>query len=173
MSAKVRIAVIGTGMICNCAHLPAIDNLRKKGLAELVACADIRPEAAQETAARWGIPEWYADPQQMLDKHRGKLDIVAVCTPNLAHKTWSIAALQAGANVMCEKPLALTYRDAKEMFAVADACGKLLFPCQSRRWTNDMVFAKDAMEQAKIGKPYFADISFCRVTAFPPGACSI
>ena len=81
MSAKVRIAVIGTGMICNCAHMPAIDNLRKKGLAELVACADIRPEAARETAERWGIPEWYSDPQEMLDKHQGELDIVSVCTP--------------------------------------------------------------------------------------------
>ena len=108
MSEKFRIALIGTGMICNCAHLPAINNLRKKGLAEIVACADIREEAAKETAERWNIPEWYTDPQEMLDKHKDKLDIVAVCTPNLAHKTWSIAALKAGANVMCEKPLALT-----------------------------------------------------------------
>ena len=167
MSEKFRIALIGTGMICNCAHLPAINNLRKKGLAEIVACADIREEAAKETAERWNIPEWYTDPQEMLDKHKDKLDIVAVCTPNLAHKTWSIAALKAGANVMCEKPLALTYRDAKEMFAVADACGKVLFPCQSRRWTNDMVFCKDAMEQAQIGKPYYADIIFCRRYGIP------
>ena len=50
MSEKFRIALIGTGMICNCAHLPAINNLRKKGLAEIVACADIREEAAKETA---------------------------------------------------------------------------------------------------------------------------
>jgi len=167
MNKKYRIAVIGTGMIANCAHLPAIDNLRKQGLAELVACADIREEAAQETAQRWNIPEWYVDPQEMLDKHAGDLDIVAVCTPNLAHKTWSIAALKSGANVMCEKPLALTFRDAKEMFVVADECGKLLFPCQSRRWIDDMVFAKDAMEQAQIGKPYFADISFCRRYGIP------
>jgi len=167
MSKKYRIALIGTGMIANCAHLPAIDNLRKQGLAEIVACADIRPEAAQETANRWGIGEWFADPQEMLNKYAGQLDIVSVCTPNNYHKPWSIAAMKAGANVMCEKPLALTYRDAKEMFAVADELGKVLFPCQSRRWTNDMVFCKDAMEQAQIGKPYFADISFCRRYGIP------
>ena len=68
MVKKYRIAVIGTGMIANCAHLPAIDNLRKQGLAEIVACADIRAEAARETAARWGIGEWFTDPQEMLDK---------------------------------------------------------------------------------------------------------
>lgn len=167
MSKKYRIAVIGTGMIANCAHLPAIDNLRKQGLAEIVACADIRPEAAEETANRWGIGEWFADPQEMLDKYAGQLDIVSVCTPNNYHKPWSIAAMKAGANVMCEKPMALTYKDAKEMFAVADELGKVLFPCQSRRWTNDMVFCKDAMEQAQIGKPYFADISFCRRYGIP------
>jgi len=167
MSKKYRIALIGTGMIANCAHLPAIDNLRKQGLAEIVACADIRGEAAQETAARWNIGEWFTDPQEMLDKYAGQLDIVSVCTPNNYHKPWSIAAMKAGANVMCEKPLALTYKDAKEMFAVADELGKVLFPCQSRRWTNDMVFCKDAMEQAQIGKPYFADISFCRRYGIP------
>lgn len=167
MSKIYRIAIIGTGMIANCAHLPAIDNLRKQGLAEIVACADIRPEAAEETAKRWNIGEWFADPQEMLDKYAGQLDIVSVCTPNNYHKPWSIAAMRSGANVMCEKPLALTYRDAKEMFAVADELGKVLFPCQSRRWTNDMVFCKDAMEQAEIGKPYFADISFCRRYGIP------
>ena len=167
MSKKYRIAIIGTGMIANCAHLPAIDNLRKQGLAEIVACADIRAEAARETAARWGIGQWFTDPQEMLNKYAGQLDIVSVCTPNNYHKSWSIAAMRAGANVMCEKPLALTYRDAKEMFAVADELGKVLFPCQSRRWTNDMVFCKDAMEQAQIGKPYFADISFCRRYGIP------
>lgn len=164
---KYRIALIGAGMIGNCAHLPAMDNLRKKGLAEIVACADPREEAARETAARWGIPHWYGDPQEMLDRHAGELDLVAVCTPNLSHKTWTMAALKAGANVMCEKPLAVTYRDAKEMFDCAAQCGKLLFPCQSRRWTNDMVFAKDAMAQADIGRPYFADISFCRRYGIP------
>ena len=63
-----RIAIIGTGMIANAAHIPAINNLRRQGLVELVACADIRPEAAQETAARYDIPSWYADPQKMLDE---------------------------------------------------------------------------------------------------------
>ena len=165
MSNKLRIAVIGTGMIANSAHLPAICNLRSKGIAEVVGAADIRPEAAEETAKRYDIPRWYDDPQKMLDELHP--DIVAVCTPNNYHKKWSIAALKSGAHVMCEKPLALTYLDAKEMFDVAEAEGKILFPCQSRRWTSDMVFVHDAMRQADIGKPYFADISFVRRYGIP------
>ena len=185
MSEKFRIALIGTGMICNCAHLPAINNLRKKGLAEIVACADIREEAAKETAERWNIPEWYTDPQEMLDKHKDKLDIVAGRTPNLAHKTWSIAALKAGANVMCEKPLALTYRDAKEMFAVADACGKVLFPCQSRRWTKGSgpaaapavgrptwCSAGMPWSRPRSASPITRTSASAAVTESPAGACS-
>ena len=169
MSEKFRIALIGTGMICNCAHLPAINNLRKKGLAEIVACADIREEAAKETAERWNIPEWYTDPQEMLDKHKDKLDIVAVCTPNLAHKTWSIAALKAGANVMCEKPLALTYRDAKEMFAVADACGKVLFPAVGRTtWCS----VRMPWSRPRSASPITRTSASAAVTESPAGACS-
>lgn len=165
MSNKLRIALIGAGMIANSAHLPAIGNLVQQGLAQVVGVADIRPEAAQETAQRYGIPHWYGDPQKMLDELSP--DMVAVCTPNMSHKKWSIAALQAGAHVMCEKPLTLSYADAKEMFKVAENCNKLLFPCQSRRWTSDMVFAYDAMRQGEIGNPYYCDISFVRRYGIP------
>ena len=80
---KLRIALIGAGMIANAAHLPAIGNLRKKGLAEVIGIADIRPEAAEETAKRHDIPKWYTDPQKMLDEL--KPDFVSVCTPNVYH----------------------------------------------------------------------------------------
>ena len=54
MSEKFRIALIGTGMICNCAHLPAINNLRKKGLAEIVACALEYPRVVHRPAGDAG-----------------------------------------------------------------------------------------------------------------------
>ena len=85
----------------------------------LVAVADIRPEAARETAQRYEIPAWYDDPQKMLDEV--KPDWVSVCTPNRRHNL-SILALRAGANVMCEKPLALTWREAKEMLSLIHIC---------------------------------------------------
>ena len=68
MPHKYRVAIIGAGMICNAAHLPALTPLRKRGAVEVVAVADIRPEAARETAQRYEIPAWYDDPQKMLDE---------------------------------------------------------------------------------------------------------
>lgn len=160
-----RIAVIGTGMIANAAHIPAINNLRKQGLVELIACADIRPEAAKETAARYDIPHAYSDPQKMLDELHP--DIVSICTPNRYHKQWSIAALKSGANVLCEKPMAVSVADAKEMFDTAEACGRLLFPCQSMRWRSDMEFAKDVIDNGQIGSAYFCDVAFIRRYGIP------
>ena len=128
---KLRVAIIGCDMIANSAHFPVLNILREEGLVDVVGVADIRGEVAAETAKRHHVPNWYVDPQKMLDEL--KPEFVAVCTPNMYHKEWTIKALQAGAHVACEKPIALTVADAQEMWATAKACGKQLFPCQCMR----------------------------------------
>ena len=65
---KLRVAIIGTGMIANSAHFPALNILREEGLIEVVGVADIREEVAAETAARHAVPNYYKDPQKMLDE---------------------------------------------------------------------------------------------------------
>lgn len=165
MMKPIRAAVIGCGMIANAAHFPAMSNLRNKGLIDVVAVADIRPEAAKETADRHGVPNWYIDSQKMLDEQRP--DFVAICTPNVYHKQLSIAALRSGANVACEKPMALTLDDAQEMFDTAKEYGKLLFPCQCMRWRSYMQTAKELIDAGELGVPYFSDIAFIRRYGIP------
>ncbi len=163
---KTRIAIIGNGMICNAAHIPAIKSLIEKGYpVELVACADIRESAARETAERHGIPHWYVDPQQMLDEIRP--DFVAVCTPNCYHKQWSIAAMRAGADVACEKPMAVSLADAEELWQVAKETGRRLFPCQCMRWRNYMQQTKKLVEAGELGDIYFSDMEFIRRYGIP------
>ena len=118
---KLRVAIIGTGMIANSAHFPALNILRKEGLVDVVGVADIRETAAAETAKRHDVPNWYTDPQKMLDEL--KPDFVAVCTPNMYHKEWTIKALKSGAHVACEKPMALTLADAEEMWQTSSKGG--------------------------------------------------
>ena len=114
---KLRVAIIGTGMIANSAHFPALNILREEGLVDVEGVADIREEIAAETAKRHHVPNYYKDPQKMLDEL--KPDFVAVCTPNVYHKEWTIKALQAGAHVACEKPIATSYADANETWDTA------------------------------------------------------
>ncbi len=162
---KLRIAIIGTGMIANSAHFPALEPFRREGLVEVAGVADIRPKAAEETAKRHGVEKWYADPQKMLEEL--KPDFVAVCTPNRYHKEWTIKALEAGAHVACEKPIALTLADAKEMWAAAKKYNRHLFPCQCMRWRNYMQRAKELVESGELGELYFSDIAFIRRIGIP------
>ena len=102
-------------MIANSAHIPAYRQFSDDF--EIVAVSDINPVAAQDTAKRHGIDRFYTDASEMLEKE--KPDVVSVCVPNCFHKEYTLMALNAGANVLCEKPLAFTAADADEMFAAA------------------------------------------------------
>ena len=61
---KLRVALIGCGMIANSAHFPALNILREESLIEVIGVADIREEVAAETAKRHNVPSYYADPPE-------------------------------------------------------------------------------------------------------------
>lgn len=118
---QYKVAIIGNGMICNAAHIPAYKAMGDK--VKIVAVADIREEAAKETAERHGIPKYYVDPYKMLEEE--KPDIISVCTPNAYHKEYTLAGFRAGCHVVCEKPVAVTCADAEEMFNAAEKAGNI------------------------------------------------
>jgi predicted dehydrogenase len=96
-----------------------------------------------------------------------KLDIVHVCTANGTHKEFTIAALKSGANVLCEKPLALSLADAREMFAAADEAGKLLVACQNNRF-GPVQEIKRLYGEGELGEVYFAEIVSEGTRGAPP-----
>ncbi len=160
---KYKVAVIGAGMIANAAHIPAWKNLGED--VEVVGVADMRLTAAEETARRYNLPHAYSDPQKLLDELNP--DIVSVCTPNISHQTWSIAALKAGAHVLCEKPIAVAYADALEMFAAADANGRQFYPSQSMRFIKPFWAAHDIAAAGRLGEVYHAEVSASRRRGIP------
>ena len=95
-------------MIANSAHIPAYRNFGDDFF--ISAVSDINETAAKETAKRHGIPNFYKNAEEMLEKE--KPDLVSVCVPNCFHKEYTLMALNHGVNVLCEKPLAFTYADA-------------------------------------------------------------
>ena len=101
----------------------------------------------------------------MLEKE--KPDLVSVCVPNCFHKEYTLMALNHGVNVLCEKPLAFTYADAKEMFDTAKKNGRLLMACQSMRFTPDRLAAKRFIDEGNLDEIYYAELSRVRRRGIP------
>lgn len=121
MSKVYRIGIIGCGGIATGKHMPALKNQPN---AEMVAFCDIVEERAQDAAKKFGTEDAkvYTDYRELLADR--SIDIVHVCTPNDSHADISIASLEAGKHVMCEKPMAKTAADARRMVEAAKRTGK-------------------------------------------------
>ena len=159
----MKVAIIGCGMIANFAHIPAYKHLPEDF--NIVAVCDTNIETAKSTAERHGIPYYTDDADKMLSDVCP--DIVSVCVPNMFHKKYVEAALNSGAHVICEKPLAVSYNDAKELFALAESKKLMLCACQSMRFTPDRIEAKKLIENNILGDIYFGEFSRIRHRGIP------
>jgi predicted dehydrogenase len=110
---RLNVGVIGTGFI-GPAHIEA---LRRTGLADVVALADVNDAVAKSKAEELSIPDYYGDYKQLIA--RPDIDVVHVCTPNHLHYKMSKEAMEAGKHVVCEKPLSMNSGEARELVEIA------------------------------------------------------
>ena len=160
----LKVGIIGNGGIAN-SHAHGYLDLGDR--VELAACCDINFEKAKEFAARYNIPNVYDNCYDMLKDN--DLDLVSVCTWNAAHKECTVAALNAGVNVLCEKPMAMNAAEAEEMKAAADRAGKLLMLGFVRRQGDDAARAIELIKNGDVGEVYFAKATYLRRAGFPGG----
>lgn len=160
---KTRIAIIGSGGISH-VHMAAYKKLPD---VEVVANCDINEERAKEFAQTYGIPHCYVDYHEMLEKE--EIDGVSICTWNNVHAPATMAALNAGVNVLCEKPLALNAKEAEEMVEVARKNGRLLMVGFVRRFGLNTKVLKDRIEQGELGQIYYAQAGCIRRVGNPGG----
>jgi predicted dehydrogenase len=132
---------------------------------EVAALCDIKADRASAAAQELGIPKVYTDYREMLAQE--KLDLVSVCSPNAFHAEMTIAALRAGAHVLCEKPMALTYADAQAMIAASREAGRSLTVGFHNRYRPEMRAVYDALRDGKLGKIYYAKASMLRRSGIP------
>ena len=134
MADKVRIGIIGCGGIANGKHMPS---LKKLGNVEMVAFCDIVVERAQKAKETYGTPDAavYEDYKELLKDE--SIDVCYVLTPNRSHADLTCDALRAGKHVMCEKPMAKTAADAREMVATAKRTGRTLSIGYQSRYRAD------------------------------------
>ncbi len=150
MADKLKVGVVGVGGIAR-THMPG---WRASNHADLVAGSDISEEALQSWGAEHGVEKLSTDPQELFNDP--EIDIIDVCTPNNYHAPLSIAALEAGKHVICEKPLAPNPTLIKDMIAARENSGKMLMTAQHFRFSGKSKSLKAELDTGALGDIYHA-----------------
>ncbi|NRA27699.1 MAG: Gfo/Idh/MocA family oxidoreductase [Opitutales bacterium] len=157
---KIKCATIGLGM--GKSH---IKGFQSRENAEVVAICDLNEELLKSVGDQFGISNQYTDVTAMLETE--KPDVVSIATPNSLHKPLTIQALEAGAHVICEKPMAMNADEAREMQAVADRLGKRLMINFSYRFTEAAWGLKQQVERGLLGEIYSGRTRWLRRWGMP------
>lgn len=151
---KLRVGVIGTGMIGK-HHLNAYRDMAAD--VEIVAVADIREDEVKAVAANYEVANAYTDYKQLLA--REDIDAVDVCLHNALHCPATLDAFAAGKHVYCEKPLALSSKEAQKMNETAAKSGKKLGMQCNTIFSPEVQTTKYLIEEGHLGKLYYAKAS--------------
>ena len=164
MARLIKIGIIGCGGIANGKHMPALSKVEDT---EMVAFCDIIPERAEKAAKEFGTPDAkvYTDYKEMLKDP--EIEVVHVCTPNRSHSFITVDALEAGKNVMCEKPMAINSAEAQKMIDAAKRTGKKLSIGYQNRFRDDSLYMKKEAEDGTFGDIYYAKATAIRRRAVP------
>lgn len=146
---QLNAGIIGYGGMGQYHHknLPADAGFR------FTAAYDINPEKTKIAEANGLTP--CATLESLLQDESIKLVVIA--TPNNFHKELAIRALEAGKNVVCEKPAAMNSAELSEMIAASKRCGRLMTIHQNRRWDKDFLIVKKVLEDKTIGAPFYIE----------------
>ena len=161
MEKVIKVGIIGCGGIANLKHLPCIVDEKN---VEIVAFCDIILERAVATRAKFGKPDAFVCTDYKEVLAMDEIDVVHVLTPNKAHAEISIAALHAGKQVMCEKPMAKSAADAQRMVDAARETGNTLTIGYQHRHKAESIYAKKFINLNYFGRLFIAtngDIYSC------------
>ncbi|MCU0511062.1 MAG: Gfo/Idh/MocA family oxidoreductase [Anaerolineae bacterium] len=161
MSKILKVGVIGVGGIAN-AHMPGWEASEH---AEVVAGSDVNPEFLQAWGKKYNVARLTARAEDLIQDP--DIDIIDVCTPSMYHAPLTIAALQAGKHVLCEKPLAPAPDDIRRMIAARDESGKMLMTAQHFRFQGSTRAMKAEIDSGALGDVYHARSWMLRRAAAP------
>lgn len=152
----INVAIVGTGNIANM-HVQGL--LEFKDRCKIVALCDIYPEKAHAMKEKYNITDC-----EIFDNHKSmlesdiKIDVVHVCTPPYVHSSISIDSMNAGCNVLCEKPMAASIEECDEMLACEKKNGVVLGAIAQNRFRNGVYKLKKLLDSKLAGKLCFAEV---------------
>ena len=143
---RVRVGLIGCGKIAKI-HAMALKTLDD---AEFVACCDSDLNRAREYAAAYDVENVYSDASDLVSS--GIVDAVLVCTPHPSHEAVVVAAAETGVHVLCEKPIAISLREADRMIDAADRAAIKFGVIFQRRFWPAAQRIREAIDNGRLGK---------------------
>lgn len=156
MTDPVRIGIAGTSWWADAMYLPA---LARHPLADVRGVAGgTRPEHTLEFATRWGIPNAYASVDELLAAE--PLDALLVLTPNKEHYATAMAGIDHGLHVLCEKPLGMSAREARELAEAARRAGVTTMVPFTYRFMPANRYLKELLEEGWLGQPYHLNLRY-------------
>jgi predicted dehydrogenase len=158
----LKVGVIGVGGIAR-THMPG---WAASPDAEVVAGSDVNGAVLEEWGRLHSVTQLSADPADLL--RNPDIDIIDICTPNMYHAPLTIAALAAGKHVICEKPLAPTPGEIRQMIEARERSGKLLMTAQHFRFKGISQAMKKEIELGVLGDVYHARGWMLRRNGFIP-----
>jgi predicted dehydrogenase len=158
---QLRVGVVGTGWAGE-AHIAAY---RQQSGVEVVAIADPRESRLAELAAKYGLAHTYTDYHDLVA--RDDLDIISVATPNHLHAPVTVAALESGKHVLCEKPLARELAEGETMVRAAMSAKRVLEVAFNHRQRGDVRVLKAHIDQGGLGNIYHAKATWMRRSGIP------
>ena len=149
---KTKFAIIGCGRIAQ-RHAEHINNL-----GVLVAVCDNNEAKAKALADIYNVP-YYTNIESLLQNKNLDFEVLSICTPNGLHAEHSIAALNNGKHVLCEKPMALKSSDCGDMIIAAEKNNKRLFAIKQNRFNPPVAEIKKLIDQNLLGKIFSVQLS--------------
>ncbi len=164
-SKALKVGIIGSGAICREQHLPYWRQLEEEGRVQVVGVCDLIKERRETEAGLCRAAKTYADYKAMLRAH--EFDIIDVCTQNRVHAPAAIAGLNAGANVLVEKPMAMNTAECLAMIKASKSARKKLMVAQHMRFEARAQKLKEVIVSGAVGEIYTAETKWLRRRGIP------
>jgi len=157
---KLRVGVVGLGM--GKSHIP---NFARHPHAEVVALCDVNETLLKAQAEERGIKRTFTDAAKLFGS--GEVDVVSIATPNATHQPLTLAALEAGLHVCCEKPMAMNAGQSQQMLDKAREKGRKLAINYSHRQKSDVAAMGRYVHAGDVGDVYFIRTTWHRRRGIP------
>ena len=160
---EFNIGVIGCGGIAAKAHFPNIDKIP---YLHLYGVCDVDIKRAEAIKAQYNCPVATGDYKDLINDP--KIDAIHICTPNFLHAPIAIEALKAKKHVLIEKPIAISVKDAKEIYKVAKENHVKVMSANCFRYQTEGTMLKKFIDGGHLGEVYFSKIQALRRRGIPP-----